>query len=203
MSRSKPPNYHIPAEDPENHNKVWDIDVKFFASPGAGGVPVVYHFQRRYKKVGGTSRGWYRAGFICGVPGDAVISLSLASPGCRWSKSVLAVTGKADYSGHLGGIKFRGNKVVFKVKKNTSGSPLRHFLNLNVEFFQGKTEDGTEIWVGQTIDPDVINPRPPEGFLPDDKKFSTRCIDENGLEEELEIVVSIPKDEEIPFAAPL
>lgn len=159
MSYIKPPHHTIPSNDPPKFKKVWDIDVTCFIIPGAADVLIQIVFLTNYRN-GGQSES-HLSDFIAAIPGDAQITLRLANFGwtCRWSQQFLAVTAKDDYSSHIGGIQKVGDAIEFKVKAR-NGLQFHHYLNLNVELNVG-TAGGAPVWKAVTIDPDVINPRPP------------------------------------------
>ena len=150
----------------------------------------MYYFVTRYRYVGIDDT--YRHSFLCGIPDDATVSISIGSPGVRWSSSFYAVTAKDNYDNYLGSIRMQNDTVIFKAKRR-SGSQIRHFLNLNVEFFQGYTSSGAELWIKKTIDPDVINPRP-AAPLHNGEEY---LLDIDGAQ--TDISVSIPPDYMIPF----
>jgi hypothetical protein len=203
MSYIKPPHHTIPGNGPPNFSKVWDIDVTCYIIPGAADVPVQVFFVKIYRS--GAHVEHQMSDFIAAIPGDAEITLKLANFGrtCRWSEQFLAVTAKDDYSSHIGGIRKIGNAIVFKVKAR-SGPEFHHYLNLNVELNVG-TAGGTPVWKPITIDPDVINPRPP-GRIAGDTMMplidpATALVDEIravGVEN-MEIIVAPPPANSAPM----
>ena len=203
MSYIKPPHHTIPGNGPPNFNKVWDIDVTCHIIPGADDAPVQIFFSKIYTKGSHSER--HQSDFIAAIPGDAEINLRLAGYGrrCRWSPTFLAVTAKDDYAAYMGGIRMVGNEIKFKVKSNT-GTQVHHFLNLNVDLNIG-TAGGAPVWKAVTIDPDVINPRPP-GRLTGDRLMPLIITTEelaNELRaagvEALEIIVAPPPANGVPM----
>lgn len=188
--RVKPPHYPISVNRPAGHSDKWDIDVTLHTNIGSGLIRILYYFVTRYRY--GRTDETYRHSFLCGIPDDATVSISIGSPGVRWSSEFYAVTAKDNYDRHLGSITMQNDTVIFKVKK-WNGSQIRHFLNLNVEFLQGYNSAGVGVWIKKTIDPDVINPRPAAPIYGDEEYL----YDIDG--KQTDISFSVPPDDMIPY----
>jgi hypothetical protein len=105
------------------------------------------------------------------VPEDCTITVNIDpsihdnAPLLRMSSEFDVITlkkTKADADSFYDG--WDENQRVFRAKgrPDTAGNPVKDGFNLNIELYQGKDANGIAAWLPITLDPDIINPKPPQ-----------------------------------------
>jgi hypothetical protein len=161
------------------------------AEVGGAVIPLLFYIENRYTGFDSISDGSVKQ-FDRKIPfdQDCVIEFDVAalSDGgtlaFRTSNKFFFVTQKARHSDGTYRLYSTDNGSMRHTlyAKAKRGRVVEHGVNFNVEMFQGRDEAGGDIWLPMTLDPEIINPRPPEQIAAAD----TKLIPQNA---QLEIMV--------------
>ncbi len=173
----------------------WQIDVNMVHGTASPGSHPRFLFKSIYRKSGQAVESHYQT-FICGIPGNAKVSISIdpsIASWCRWSKIFLPVTAKS-VELDIGSFSHGNGVAAFRVKKRKEAELRYHHLYLNIEILVGETSAGRSIWADYNYDPDVINPRPPGRILGEDETLLQPYIeiDQGGTKTAHEVIVPPP-----------
>ncbi len=172
----KPPHNEI---DERKKNK-WDGQGKYIistlywevnANVNGDKIPLIFRLQNTYVGFGKPIDGVYFGGMDIHVPADCNIIVNIdmslfdGKPLFRLSDSFDVITAKhneLDAPDYYDG--WDEDQRMFRAKARTavSGKPtVKDGFNLNVDIYQGLDDKKSPVWLPVTLDPDVINPKPP------------------------------------------
>jgi hypothetical protein len=188
----KPPHFELSEGEFEANvfNQQWDINVVMFYDIGSPSFQPRFLFKATYKQ-GSVVVAANAKTFICGIPGDAKVTITIdpaIASWCRWSQVYLPVTAKMSEP-DIGASTHSNGEARFKVKKRAEANLRYHHLYLNIELLVGTTVEGRELWVDYNYDPDVINPRPPGRIATDETLVSMHPL-MRGLDDD--VIVPAP-----------
>jgi hypothetical protein len=172
----KPPHFEI---DSRSNNK-WDgagrkIECSLYCrvncDQNGESIPLYFAMENTYSGFSGKINGTYANCQSIDVPEDCTITVNVepslynGTPLLRMSPGFDVITLKknaTDADAYYDG--WDEKQCVFRAKGRpaTTGNPTRDGFNLNVELYQGKDSDGVAAWLPITLDPDIINPKPPQ-----------------------------------------
>ncbi len=204
-TRSKPPHETIQRKNPDHWNSsskdVINITIECNTANNPN-IPILFYYDIEYYVNGQISKD--KSNLFFDINSDCRVNMQIGDS-CkkflRWSKTYYPITGKKRYRRYFGGVKFDKNSktLSFAVKKRNASLKVFRF-NLNFELFQGIGENSEtlqkeKIWLPITLDPDVINPRPPSSaevdILTRKRKFHfvDKLVNISGKEEHIKFLV--------------
>ncbi len=172
------PQNEIPVSDPpgwkeEGRIITSTLSCKINADVKSETIPFLFVLTNVYKgfNTDDTQDGTYSEGMNISVCADCTITFRIDATiekfkdRIRFSEKYTALTAKGnlrDWPDYYGGWDEKNQSLKVRERPEFPGKePERDGFNLNIDIYQGTDEKGNAIWLPVTLDPDVINPKPP------------------------------------------